>query len=217
METEQRTVTHIQRVGKSSDRFAVVMDDGREIRVRGEVIVRLGISAGRKLGEAELRQLREEAELAEAKEAGFRLLAARARTVADLRRRLESRKFSAHAIDETIRMLEQLGLLDDEAYAKQFVHDCLTMRPMGARRITLELCRRGVDEELVRDVVDSLVDQATEKRVALGVARQRLERLKKLDEDAARRKVRAFLARRGFDEDVIDDVLDTACGLPGGA
>jgi len=217
LKTEQWTVTRIQRVGKSSDRFAVVLDDGRKIRVRAEVIVRLGISAGGKLGEADLEQLKQEAELAEAKETGFRLLAVRARTVADLRKRLEARKFSARAISETIRMLQQQGLLDDEAYAKQFVHDCLTMRPMGARRIILELCRRGVDEELVRDVVNSLVDQATETRAALRAARQRLERLKKLDEDAARHKVRAFLARRGFDEDVIDDVVDTACGLPGGA
>ncbi len=217
MEIEHWLVAHIQRVGKSMDRFDVVLDDSRKFRVRAEVLMRLGISIGRELSQADLERLKQEAELAEAKEAGFRLLAHRARTVADLRKRLKSRKFSARAIDETVRILKQQGLLDDEAYAKQFIHDCLTMRPMGARRIIQELCRRGVDEDLVRDVVNSLVDQATETRAALRAARQRLERLKKLDEDAARHKVRAFLARRGFDEDVIDDVVDTACGLPGGA
>ena len=103
------------------------------------------------------------------------------------------------------------------AYAETFVCDSLASRPMGAERMAWELQRRGVDEQTIRNVMSSHFDRATESEAALKAARRRLERLKDLDEDAARQKTRAFLARRGFDEDVIDDAVNQACGLPGGA
>jgi regulatory protein len=214
---QQRLVSEVQRVRGSRDRYDVVLEDGSAVRARSEVILRLGIAKGQQLDAAALRRLRSEAELAEAKEAGLSLLSDQARTVADLRRRLEGRGFSRRAVEATIRMLKQQQLLDDEAYAESFVRERLAGRPMGARRIAWELEQRGVDDALVQTVVESHVDPQTEREAALRAARKRLERLKDLDEDAARHKLRAFLARRGFDEDVIADTLDQVCGLPGGA
>ena len=217
MGSKKREVTEIRRVKGSRDRLDVILDTDEKIRARSEVIARLGMRTGQVLDQPELNRLRQEAELAEAKEASLRLLSDRARTTADLRRRLQSRRFSSQAIDATIRMLEEQGLLDDVAYAETFVRERLATRPMGTERMAWELRQRGVDEEVVRQVVNTHLDPATESQAALKAARQRLERLRNLDEDAARHKVRAFLARRGFDEDVIEDVVNQACGLPGGA
>src|SRR5919205_1114155 len=79
----------------------------------------------------------------------YKALAARARTVSELRTFLERKRIDPSAIDAAVEELTASGFLDDERYAQQFAEDKRTLDLWGAGRIARDLHRRGVEPQLV--------------------------------------------------------------------
>ena len=134
------------------------------------------------------------------------MLAARARTAKDLRRRLIMKGEPAALVDEAIVRLTELGYLDDAAYALMVARGKATDAGWSGHRLRRELRRRGVGREetesAVREVGDEMGPAQDERLEAL--ARKRGRQLDGDDPRAARRRLVAYLGRRGYD---LDDVL----------
>jgi regulatory protein len=127
-----------------------------------------------------------------------RQLERRARTTAEVRKHLRGRGFGAAEVGEVLGRLSRLGYLDDRAYAVRYVSWAAEEKPMGRRRVTQELMRRGVD----RGTIDAALDEVfgdEQEAAALGRALKRAARgvSGQLDE-RARRRVASYLLRRGF-------------------
>jgi regulatory protein len=145
-------------------------------------------------------------------EAAARFLEARSRSVAEVRRRLSSAGYRADLIEGAIARMGDLGMLDDEAFARAWVESRDRARPRGERALQNELRLKGID----RAVVDAVLEQ---RRSAEGEAhapdRDAAERLlerhaRSLDRipDPRRRRERAYalLARNGFDPETCREV-----------
>ncbi len=138
---------------------------------------------------------------ARARDEAVRYLAARSRTVAEVRQRLLRRGYAPALVDDAVGELVRLKLLDDEATARSWLQWAMRTRPVGAARAARELRRRGIAAEIVQRVVDqSAAELDAETRIAALLRRQRW-RYASLDRDAARRRMLAFLARRGYDQE----------------
>jgi regulatory protein len=128
-------------------------------------------------------------------------LARRARSRAELRRWLVEREYAAEEVELVLDRLVAGRLLDDLAFARGFAHARLGAgRGYGPARVRLELMRRGVARDLIDRVLtehqeESGVDSAQAVEVA---ARKRLRALAGLDPAVARRRLVAWLLRRGF-------------------
>jgi regulatory protein len=158
------------------------------------------------------------------RDAALHLLSHRARTRAELRRRLLDKGHPAPRVDACLQRLEDRGLLDDEAVASAFVRDRLRFRPRGARRLSAELRAKGIPAHVAADVVAGVLEdqEVSEGDLARRAARQWLSRqgqgvLRALAGDArspetqkARRRLRAYLARRGFDGEALRTATDAA-------
>jgi regulatory protein len=139
------------------------------------------------------------------------LLGFRARSVSELRRRLLRAGEPASSVDEAIERLLSQKLLDDEDFARQFARTKLVAAGASRRRILQELQRRGIPRETSERAVDSMVESEglDTTSAAHAVAEKKWASLKSLDEATRRRRLYAFLARRGFDPDEIRDVMGT--------
>ena len=145
-------------------------------------------------------------------EAAARFLEARSRSVAEVRRRLTGAGYRTDLIEGAIARMRDLGMLDDEAFARAWVESRDRARPRGERALQNELRLKGID----RAVVDSVLDaRRTAEGVALAPDRDAAERLlekhaRALDRiaDPRRRRERAYalLARNGFDPETCRDV-----------
>ena len=146
--------------------------------------------------------------------AAVRLLEAAPRTVADLRRRLTRAAWPAPLVEGAIEGLTELGFLDDEAFARNWLESRDRARPRGERALRVELRRKGVDADTVTGALDERreavaasagdddpvsPDEVAAQRLLARRARS-LERL--TDERARRQWAYALLARNGFDPDV---------------
>ena len=129
------------------------------------------------------------------------LLARAPRSVRDLRRRLVLKGEAEADVDAAIERLADAGFLDDAAYARALVRSKVSSQAFSRRRLHQELAKRGV----ARDVADAAVaevlhdDEVDEVANIERAASKKLRTLRGLDETTRRRRLYAYLARRGYE------------------
>lgn len=141
------------------------------------------------------------------------LLGFRARSVAELRRRLLEKGAPADEVEDVIQRLKDQKLLDDADFARQFARNKLVGPGASRFRIVQELARKGISRELADHAVEELRtdDGIDSAHVIHRVAQKKWASLAQLDDFTRRRRLYAFLARRGFSPDEIRQAM-TAIG-----
>ena len=149
----------------------------------------------------------------------IKLLAAKPRSVADLRERLLERRWARkEVVDEAIDRLKEYGYLDDERFAFGYASLRVREKPIGRNRLARDLQFKKIDLPVAEEALDlvfsetseqELIDRAVEKRLRLrGKPNNRGETKRLFDHllrlgfpfELVREKVRA-LASPEFDED----------------
>ena len=134
------------------------------------------------------------------KERALRLLSVRSRSKAELRQRLLRADFEPDEVDAALADLESVGLIDDEAFARELAEH-QRRKGMGRRAALSGLRVKGVDRELAERVADD-VNPEDEAERAMEVAAKRLPRLQGLDPETRRRRLLDYVLRRGYDYQV---------------
>jgi regulatory protein len=143
-------------------------------------------------------------------EAAARFLEARSRSVAEVRRRLGQAGYRADLIEGAIVRMTELGMLDDSTFARSWVESRDRAHPRGERALRRELSLKGLQREVIDEVLDERRDAAGADGEAAGVdlaaARRLLARnARPLDRVAdprtRRQRAYALLARHGFDSE----------------
>jgi regulatory protein len=148
-------------------------------------------------------------------EAAARFLEPRARSVAEVRRRLTGAGYQAELVEGAITRMLELGMLDDEAFARAWIESRDRARPRGERAMRQELGLKGVDRATVdlvlserreavagvppEDGVTTSPDQVAAERL---IARNARSLARVADPRQRRQRAYALLARNGFDPEV---------------
>jgi regulatory protein len=123
-------------------------------------------------------------------------LAGRQITVAELRRKLVKAEFDEADIEHGIERCTAAGLLDDRRYATAFV-ESRVRRGHGAARIRQDLARRGIDRQLVAELLVEPGEDGSLTAAAVAAARRKFARVD-LEESKARAKAMRWLLGRGY-------------------
>lgn len=176
-----------------------------------EAIERLRLHVGRVYDEALALQVESAARALHTFDRALDLLAIRSRSARELRTALVRKGEEPEHADAAIERLLALGLLDDAAYARQFARAKVEGAGLSRRRLQAELSRRGVAREVADDAIaDVLADESVDEEAILErVAAKKLRMLSRLDPPTRRRRLYAFLARRGYESDDIRKVMDS--------
>ena len=139
------------------------------------------------------------------------MLEARARGVVELRRLLLKKGEPEADVDAAIERLKTSGLLDDTNFARQLTRSKAVGAGLSRRRIGQELAKRGVSRDISDNAIEAVFEEEgiDEAESIDRVARKKLRMLAKVDDATRRRRLYAFLARRGYDSDDITQVLQT--------
>src|SRR5262245_30547069 len=142
------------------------------------------------------------------------MLEARARGVVELRRLLLRKGEPEAAVDETIERLVRVGLINDSSYARQFARSKALGAGLSRRRLQQELTKRGVAREISSEAIAEVFDEEgiDEDAAIERVAAKKLKTLAKLAPEVQRRRLYAFLARRGYDSEDIGRVVARLVG-----
>jgi len=140
-------------------------------------------------------------QLQKAKDAAYRYLSYRARSVVEVRDKLREKEFAAEVVAEVVADLQRQQLLDDREFARRWVEARLP-RACGVRKLAQDLRRKGVAAGVVDEVLAeyALVLNSSERTVAL--LSKQAWRYRGLAPDKAKRRMLGFLARRGCDAEM---------------
>jgi regulatory protein len=159
---------------------------------------------GQELSDEEIAKLEERDDLETAHERALHFLSFRPRSESELRRYLEGKGTSPEHVEEVLARLARVGLVDDAAFARFWVENRGTFRPRGSRALRYELRQKGLSTEAIDEALAEHDDEA----LALEAARGHVRKLRGLPELEFRRRMYEFLARRGFNYDVISEVVE---------
>ena len=124
------------------------------------------------------------------------LLAVRPRSRRELERRLLAARFEADEVQDVLVRLERVGLVDDEAFARQFAEHRFGSRKEGSRAVVQGLRAAGIAPSLAEAVSREGPDDEEERAVSL--ARSRASRLAGVPPEKAFARLSSLLMRRGY-------------------
>lgn len=141
----------------------------------------------------------------------IKLLAARSRSVAELRELLlEGRGANKTAVEETLARLQEYGYVDDERFAFGYASLKVRQKPIGRQRIKRDLVMKKIDGGVAEEALDlvfaevseeDLIDRAIEKRIRVrGRPKNRGEAKSLFD----------HLLRQGFPFELVADKVRAA-------
>ncbi|MCU7729995.1 recombination regulator RecX [Actinoplanes sp. KI2] len=142
------------------------------------------------------RSVPEQSESERAREICLRQLSARPRTRAELAKALTRGQISAEVIDEVLDRYDEVGIIDDAAFARAWVSSRHHGRGLARRALANELRQRGVDTEVASEALETLDDEA-EAATARALVDRKLRSAAGPPEAVFRRLV-GMLARKGY-------------------
>lgn len=153
-------------------------------------------------------------------EAAARFLEARARSIAEVRRRLTGAGYRTELVEGAIERMLELGMLDDEAFARAWVESRDRARPRGERAIRSELGLKGIERAVIDAVLVDRRSSAAETgegdepgpgpdAVAADrlLARNARALARVLDPRVRRQRAYTLLARHGFDPETCSQAV----------
>jgi regulatory protein len=138
-------------------------------------------------------------------ERALRLLAVRPRSRRELGSRLRQAGFETGEISSELDRLEEVGLIDDGAFARELADHHLKVRGSGRRAVVGALASKGVSRETIEETLAGLE----------GDERDRARRLTSLRPEVAYGRLVSFLARRGYDGGTSREAARVALDLDG--
>jgi regulatory protein len=129
----------------------------------------------------------------------LRLLTGTPRTRKQLADALRKREIPEDVAEEVLSRFEEVGLIDDGAFADAWVESRHHGRGLARRALAQELRTKGVDSELIDEAVSQL-DSEQEEATARELVARKLRATRGLDRDKRLRRLAGMLARKGYPE-----------------
>ncbi|HJQ01534.1 MAG TPA: regulatory protein RecX [Jatrophihabitans sp.] len=127
----------------------------------------------------------------------LRLLTARARTRAELAEALDGRGIPRDTADRVLDRLIDVGLVDDRAFAEQFVVARHQDRGLACRELARQLRDKGVEDSVIADAVSGL-DSEQEIETGRRLVERKLRSMARLEPAVQTRRLVGMLARKGY-------------------
>jgi regulatory protein len=201
-------ITAIDPDPRRPEAVRVEIDGIRFGSITREVAAREGLVVGQSV-DAELQErLGAAADVEAAFRTVLRALEVRSYARADLGRRLRRKGHAAAAVEAALAQAVELGLLDDAAFARTYV-EIRAARGRGPSRLTRDLLAMGVERSTIdRAVAAQWPEGSDRSAVPLALARKRVSQLGALPRQTKRRRLVAYLARRGFTGREVTEIVD---------
>lgn len=188
----------------------VEVDRGRLASLPAESLAGLDLVVGSEIPPLVFERLQELADLEAAHRAALRALARRAHARFDLRRRLLQKQHPPAAVDGALDRLSAAGLLNDAQFALDYAA-AKARRGRGPARLMRDLQSQGVDRRVAEEAVRaSLASEGIDPtRAVRALAEKRAKQLAGLPPVVRKRRLVAFLVRRGFNGGEVREVVES--------
>ena len=152
--------------------------------------------------------VRQDDEFSKAKRCSFQFLKVRNRSQKEIKDQLNKKKFNPQTIEQTVQYLKSVDLINDRQFARDWIRIRLN-KPFGLRRIFFELKNiKGISEEILKEEITLARQDFKEEPTIEALAKKCALKYKNLEAAKRKRRLYEYLARRGFNIDIITKVIE---------
>ena len=177
-------------------------------------VASLGLALERRVTDEMAAQLARRAEVFSARLIALVILGFRPLPASEVLKRLVHKGHARPAAEEAVAALRESGLIDDAEFARHYARTRARRERFGPRRLLVDLRRLGVDDKVaqasVREALEA--DGVDPGEVLREAARKKARTLHGLAPEAAQRRLRSYLLRRGFGGAEVAQVVKDALG-----
>jgi regulatory protein len=191
-------------VGKGRGKQVNVFLDGKfAFSLEAEVALKEGLQVDQELSASQIETLARSDHFHRCLNAAVHYLSYRPRSESEIREQLHRRGFNGDSVEAVIARLKEQGLIDDAAFAQFWKENRQSFSPRSRWLTSFELRQKGVANDIIDQVVDTMDDADSAYRAALSKARS----LPLSDYQSFRRRLGEYLRRRGFGYEVINQTI----------
>src|SRR6266851_2798322 len=194
-------ITALQLQANNPERINLFVDGQFLMGVNALLVYKMNLAVGQELSPVLLAELRQGEDLQQAVDRALNYLSFRPRSREEVRRYLRRKETPPEIIEAALARLDRLDFVNDRAFAEFWIETRGQFNPRGAHALKNELRMKGVE----REVVDELVDDEQDEERALRAGRKKamsLVNVPNMDYARFRNRLGPFLQRRGFGYDV---------------
>src|SRR5665213_363445 len=184
-------ITKISKVGKQ-DKFAIFIDGVLKIFLTGQSVLDNNLFVGTTLRKDQIKKLDNQSTYDVLFLKALNYISLRVRSEGEVKTYLKRKDASLDEQKEIINRLKKLDLVNDERFAEAFIHDKLLQAPASKRKISYELKKKQIAEDIIERSIsnDQMSDEESLNKLIVMKRRQT-----KYQDDL---KLMQYLVRNGF-------------------
>ena len=181
---------------------AVYIDGEFALKLDTQTLLENRFDVGRDIDDEDLRDIIALSNARRAKEKALWLISYRDHSKKELQEKIQ-RTCDAAAAEQAVERMEELGLVNDERFARQYARKLLLDKKMTRRAAMFELTRKGIDRDTAEAALEEIdVDYRDNIRAILD------KKYRHLQDEKTKRRAVAALQRLGYSWDDIRAVLE---------
>lgn len=204
-----RTISGLKERVHKPGRYRLEVDGKTVATVDVSLVVELGLKPGREYTDELDVLVQHSAAKLNTIDRALNALSSRSRSTKELERWLIGKQLPKEHIPGALERLTELGFLNDFEFARGFARSRAVNRGQSRRRIEAELSKRGVHRTTIgQAIADVFAHEEIDERAQVeAAAAKKMKSLLQLDPDVNRRRLYGFLARQGFNSQLIGEVM----------
>ena len=201
-------IVKIKRSKRYTDRIIIHLDNKSVFRVSEDAFVLNPMKIGDLISDTDINVLNDKTKLREAKDAAYRLLGFRMRSIAELSNRLREKGYDNLEIDYVVDYLSNLNYLNDKDFGKAFVLEKVKTKRIGPLALRSEVSQHKLPLELLNKLIDEIYQQySISDLISFHLVKRKIVKNTVLSKKNQNR-LNNYLKRKGFYWDSILEVYN---------
>lgn len=205
-ETNRSIITQVEKHKTKAHRFHIFVDGRFAFSVHEDVMVKFRLMKGAVIDAEAAATIVAEDEKLRCYHEAVRYVGRQPRAAQEVKQHLLGKGYEESDAAEALRRLQEQGYVDDRQFARQWTEFRVRSQKKGKRWVQQELREKGVDKEHIEAALTGM-DEETEYAGAYELARKKWASSANAEPLARKRKLTAFLLRRGYAVSVVNRVL----------
>lgn len=180
---------------------ALFIDDEYVMMLDTQTLIENRFDVGREIDDEELHEIIKLSNERRAKEKALWLISYRDHSKKELEQKV-SRTADMESAKKAVERMEELGLVDDERFARRYAEQLLFSKKYSARRAVFELCQKGIDKQTAEIIISEFDTDAKDNIRAIIE-----KKYKNISDEKTRKRAVGYLQRYGYKWDDIKSVL----------
>jgi len=205
-------VTSVEPQKKSASRrtkrFNIFLDGEFAFGADEDLVVNRRLVIGKIITPEDMEKILYEAEIGKLMEKMYRWFGLRQHSEKEVKDYFRNKTFSQLVVDAVIEVLKKKGMVNDLEFAKAWVEARRRSKQKGIRAIKAELFQKGIDKEIIEEVISHQSSVISEEELAKQALEKKMKVWKNLDPKRLYQKSIEFLLRKGFEYENVKEAVE---------